>query len=391
MNSHLAAEATEARLNRRVFMPTEFSGTRRVLQIARTRFQPSEGAKRLTGAPVGVPFRPVRRCDGSHGFEESSFDLTFILHMPQLRTFPLILLCLLAFTCRAARADAPGGKDMRKAEAVLAKLNQLEEAAASSDAAAYRKAVGKLYPGLFVSVSELRDGDLKTDLSTAVTLYESAYRTRRADASTAPDCASELRETYFRLCLENAGDRAALLRAKARLHARWAEAELRYLRGDRDAETLDALAQVRAERSTDAALAEEALHTLKELADRVSAVAPPADTEVRRAHAADSSTHLSESPSASLEEVDRILASLPRGPVYRLLSNARDAFRDGLYSQVKTLPARALTVSANSLASPDPLRRVGLDTDAASRAASDNLRGALRFVRRAEEVIGESK
>jgi len=309
--------------------------------------------------------------------------------MPRLKNFLLILLCLLAFAARAAQADAPGVKDIGKAEAILAKLSLLEEAAASRDPDAYRRAAGKLYPGLFVNVSELREGDLKTDLATAVTLYESAYRTRRAAASTAPDCASELRETYFRLCLENAGDRAALLRAKARLHAHWADAELRYLRGDRDAATLDAVAQVRAERSTDAALAEEALRALKELADRVSDAATPADGEVRPTLSSNSTTRLSESPSASLEEVNRILASLPRGPVYRLLSNARDAFRDGLYWQVKTLPARVLTVSANSLASPDPLRRLGLDTDAASRAASDNLRGALRFVRRAEEALNK--
>jgi hypothetical protein len=331
--------------------------------------------------------------------------------MPRLRTFSLLLLCLLAFAARAARADAPGGKDTKKAEAVLAKLSLLEEAAASSDA--FRKVAGKLYPGLFVAVSELREGDLKTDLSTAVTLYESAYRTRSAAASNAPDCSSEMRETYFRLCLENAGDRAALLRAEARLHAHWADAELRYLRGERDAATLDAVAQVRAERSTDAALAEEALRILKELSDGVSDDATPADTkerrapearrtsadgeaqreqadsEVLRARDSDSATRFSESPSASLEEVNRILASLPRGPVYRLLSNARDAFRDGLYWQVKTLPARALTVNANALAAPDPLRRLDLDTDAASRAASDNLRGALKFVKRAEEALNK--
>ena len=139
----------------------------------------------------------------------------------------------------------------------------------------------------------------------------------------------------------------------------------------------------------------------------MSAAAPPADREERRAHAdgeaqreqadsevlrardSDSATRFSESPSASLEEVNRILASLPRGPVYRLLSNARDAFRDGLYWQVKTLPARALTVNANALAAPDPLRRLDLDTDAASRAASDNLRGALKFVKRAEEALNK--
>src|SRR5205085_8394925 len=135
--------------------------------------------------------------------------------------------------------------------------------------------------------------------------------------------------------------------------------------------------------------AEEALRTLKELADRVSDAATPADGEVRRTLSSDSTTRLSESPSASLEEVNRILASLPRGPVYRLLSNARDAFRDGLYWQVKTLPARALTVSANSLAAPDPLRRVGLDADTAARTASDNLRGAQKFIGRAEEAMKE--
>src|SRR5205085_3442289 len=230
----------------------------------------SEDAKHLTDAPVGVPFRPVRQRTARHSFEEFSFDLTFILYMPRLRIFPLILLCLLAFAARAAQASAPGGKDTGKAEAVLAKLSLLEVAAASRDSDAYRKAAGRLYPGLFVAVSELHDSDLKTDLSTAVMLYESAYRIPTAAASTAPDCASELRETYFRLCLENAGDRTALLRAKARLHAHWADAELHYLRGDRDAATLDAVAQVRAERSTDTALAEEALRALKELADRVS-------------------------------------------------------------------------------------------------------------------------
>ena len=110
------------------------------------------------------------------------------------------------------------------------------------------------------------------------------------------------------------------------------------------------------------------------------------------AAAATAETGVSEQPessSDSLEEVNRILASLPRGPVYRLLSNARDAFRDGLYWQVKTLPARALVVNANSLAAPDPLRRVGLDADAAARTAFDNLRGAQKFIGRAEEAMKE--
>jgi hypothetical protein len=307
--------------------------------------------------------------------------------MPRLKILSTALFCLLAFNGRAALASS-GDKDLKRAEAVIAKLRILEDAAASGDASAYRKTVGKLYPGLFISVSELRDGDLKTDLSTAASLYESATRAR----GQATDCERELRESYFRLCRENeGGDRASLLRAKARLHERWAEAELNYLRGARDDATLEVVAQIRAERSTDLSLAAEALRALKELADKINNDAKLAGREQSLSFTADAAKHSTENFSDSLEEVDCILASLPRDAAYRLLSNARDAFRDGLYWQIKTLPSRARVVNANSLAAPDQLQQVGLDADAASRAATDNLRGAQKFVRRAEEIIGESK
>jgi hypothetical protein len=295
--------------------------------------------------------------------------------MPRPRLLPLTLLCLLAFAGRAAHAASPSEKDARKAESVVAKLRLLDDALASRDAGARRKAAGTL-PGLFVGVSELRDGDLKTDLSTAVWLYDSALRAR----GVVSDCEGELRESYSRLCRENAGgDRASLLLAKARLHARRAEAELSYLRGERDDATRDALAELRAERSTDLALADEALRALKELAARANAR--------DRVSEADSDDRTSASFADALAQVDRLLASLPRGHVEQLLRNARDAFRDGLYWQLKTLPSRALVVNVSSLASPDPLAPTGLDPDAAARAAADNLRGAQRFIAKAEEAL----
>jgi hypothetical protein len=183
------------------------------------------------------------------------------------------------------------------------------------------------------------------------------------------------------------------------LHTRRAQAALRYARGDRDAATLDALAEIRAERSTDLALAEEALRALKELAGEVSAAAPSAEdagnssAEVggRFAPRADSAKRPSETLSASLEQVDRLLASLPRTHVRQLLGSARDAFRDGLFWQLKTLPSRALVVSADSFADPDPLRQINLDAADASRAATQNLRAAQKFIGKAEAVIGESR
>ena len=75
----------------------------------------------------------------------------------------------------------------------------------------------------------------------------------------------------------------------------------------------------------------------------------------------------------------------------QLLANARDAFRDGLFWQLKSLPSRALVVSADSLADPDPLRRLDLDAGDASRAALQNLRAAQRFVSRAEAAFEDSK
>lgn len=325
--------------------------------------------------------------------------------MPRFGLTSFALFCLLAFAGRAAHAatPAPSDKDLRKAEAVLAKLLRLKEAAVARDFVAFDKTVKKIYPGLFVAVAGLRDGDLKTELATAASFYEAAYRAR--GDRVAPDCSRELRQSYFRLCRES-GDRARLLRAKAMLHTRRAEAALNYTRGDRDAATLDALAEIRAERSTDLALAEEALRALKELAGEVSAAAssgedvgnssdevgrPSAEVGGRFAPRAASAKRPSEILSASLEEVDRLLASLPRTHLRQLLGNARDAFRDGLFWQLKTLTSRTLVVSADSLADPDPLRQINLDAGDASRAALQNLRAAQKFIGKAEAVIGESR
>ena len=330
-----------------------------------------------------------------------------------LRIVLLSLLCLFVFAGRAAHAAPherpPDGKDLKRAESLLSKLHQLE---AAGDSDAFGKTARKLYPGLFNSVSKLRDGDLKTDLATAVTLYESALRATREANGNAPDCSRELRYTYSRLCLENAsGGRALLLRAKARLHAHWAETELAYARGNRDAATLDSMSLIRAERGIDLALAEEALHVLKEAAEALSndasalstgassAKASSAKAFGRNSLASEQTDGLSASLSGKLEEVagrleevERILASLPRTRANQLLRNARDAFRDGLYWQLKTLPSRSLVVNAssfnaNSFDAPDTLPQLDLRADDAEHAALCNLRSALKFINRAEEAV----
>ena len=295
--------------------------------------------------------------------------------MPR-RVAPLTLLCLVVFAGVASRVAAqgraPSGKDLKKAEALLSKLRRLEEAA---DAGSFAKAAKKLYPGLYAKASGLRDGDLKTDLSTAVALYESALRAGIEGGDSTPDCAREMREAYARLCREASG-RAALLRAKARLHARRAEVELVYARGDRTDATLEAVSAIRAERGTDRSLAEEALHVLEGLATGAVVVGTSAKAEAH-GHA--------ENLTAQLEQLDRILASLPRDRARGLLRAASDAFRDGLYWRLKAAPARALVVDANSFDAP------GLRADDADRAALANLRAALKFIGKAKEELGATK
>src|SRR5215207_2500464 len=297
--------------------------------------------------------------------------------MPR-RACSLTLLSLLVFAGGGAAHAAPGvknsKKDLKRAEAVLSKLRRLE----GTSAAAFVKAARELYPGLFSKVSALGESSLKTELTTAVVLYESSLRAaRQGDAGDEPDCPRELRESYARLCLETrAGGRAGFLRAKALLHARRAEAELLYARGERGASTLDAVSLTRAERDTDRALASDALRSLKEL------VAASASSDDSRP---------AFDVAGGLDAVDRVLASLPRDRTRQLLREARDAFRDGLYWQLKAAPALALVVDAGSFTPRGELPRLGLRAADATRTAQANLRAALKFINKAEEELVQER
>lgn len=302
--------------------------------------------------------------------------------MPR-RVFSLTFLCLLVFASGVAAHAAPEAKlsekHLKRAGVVLSKLQGLGEASATSDPNAFIKAARKLYPAIFSKVSALGDGGLKTELATAVFLYEASLRAERKGSPV--DCSRELRDSYARLCFETRdGGRAAFLRAKALLHTRRAEAEMLYARGERGADLLDAVARIRAERDTDRALTADALHTLKELA--ASANSPSEERNAR--------------PSADLlarlEAVDRVLASLPRDRTQQLLREARDAFRDGLYWQLTAAPALSLQIDASSYTPHGALPRLGLRADDAARTAQANLRAALRFIAKAEEELkGESR
>lgn len=298
------------------------------------------------------------------------------------------LLLALTFPVRAAAAAAPDGAhelsegDARKAEKILAKLRLLHEAADADDAGAYRGLASKLYPDLFVKVAELRPGDVSTDLSTAVFVAEQLGRTWSAAGKTPADCAGERPDIYVPLCLDlRGGTVRQLLLAKSRLHARWAEAALRNNRGEADAETARALAEMRDARANDrliAALALKALRTLEGL--RQAPEPSPSRAEGPGAPDAEFTE--------ALGEANALLAWLPRSPAFYQLRSARQAYADGLWWHDKARQAKSLVVSVKNFA-PDPLKGLRLDAEQVGAAARANWGSATRHTRLAEQYLSQ--
>lgn len=316
------------------------------------------------------------------------------------RLFVFKSFVLMALACASLAAGGPevygGGanatalreKDVRKGEEIVAELRRLERLT-KTDFEGYRALADKLYPGLFVKVSDLRESDLKTDLTTAVFLYEQALH----EDDVAVDCANELRGVYSRVCAEEESDTSVkFLWAKARLHTNWADALIKSHRGAKDAATSGALEEMRAERRNDLALAEKALSALKTLGQEVHVYSSLAEFQAQRAALARVSfEQLSEDAASSLQEVDRILQSLPRGPLFYPLYHARNFYSDGLFWWRKTYRRRQMVVEVNSFNQRDDAESLNLDPEAVDYTVSINWRNAAKRVRRAEQLIATAK
>jgi hypothetical protein len=316
---------------------------------------------------------------------------------PHTAAVKLVLACIIfalaaQTTAAASPAAALRDKDVKKAEKILIKLRRLEEASASSvNFRAYKAEMAGLYPGLFVDASELGESDLKTDLTTAVFLYERAYRTGTDSGARITDCNGETRVIYLNLCLEiqeRDGSPVRLLWSKARLHTKWAEAVVRSYRGAAGPETLTELSEIEAERKVDITLAERALAALKNLAARVGDYSSGEAFEDAVRAKRISFEQLAREMAEALSTVDQALASLPRGRLYLLLHNARSSYREGLYWWGKTYQLQQKTVSVNNLAAPDPLKVNGLSPGTVNNTVLANWRSALRYTQEVEKAIG---
>ena len=319
--------------------------------------------------------------------------------MPLLKTVMAALAVVFLFSpfaqavaSRANQDSAPREKEINRAEKIVARLQKLEATTAGAeDFAAYKAVVEKLYPGLFEDVAALREGDLKTDLTTAVFLYETAYRAWPTLNASQADCDRELRDLYRQLCRDTrGGTRLRLVWAKARTHTRWAASIVHHARGQRDRETLQTISEMRAERQNDSALAANAVAALRAIEQDVRAYASLAEFAEGREVANVSFKQFSAKVSETFRTVDSILASLPRGRVRQQIENARNSYRDGLFWWRKTHQRGELTVSADALVEADPFEMERLDPVAVGYTVIINWRNASKYTTRAEESLRSS-
>jgi hypothetical protein len=299
----------------------------------------------------------------------------------------------LTFACRdavasvSADATAVHNGDACRAEKILAKLRPLHDAAEADDATRYRALASKLYPGLFVTVAEMRPGNLKTDLSTAVFLAEEVGREWFAAGNATADCRGERPDIYAPLCSAlRGGTVRQMLLAKSRLHARWAEAVLRNYRGEADAETARTLAEMDAARANDALIAARVVETLRSLEGLLQSPKPDAN----RGQRFNASALSSDDPNAELAEALRdagaLLAWMPRSQTFYRLSSARQAYADGLWWQSKARQSKSLVISVNGF-QPDPLKELRLDARQVTAAATANWMTAVKHTRLAEQSL----
>jgi hypothetical protein len=297
-----------------------------------------------------------------------------------------------------AKGTTPGDKELKTAEKVLTKLAELQTA--STNPNAYKAAVSKLYPKLFINVADLHESDLKTDLSTAAFLYEKAYDLERGNDASAPDCSNEVRELYKNLCLRRGNQTSVqLLLAKAQLHAGWAEAVIRFYRGNTDASIVATLSEIKKERSIDMILAERAVAILKTLDGEVTSYSSLGEFEERNEVARVSFDKLSGDFETVATIAQQLLSSLPRNLLRYQLQNALNSYSDGLFWWQKTHTRRAAVtvVSVNNWTEPASQKPIGFDAGTINytvicnwRKARKHIANAVIEIERARNILSNS-
>jgi hypothetical protein len=284
-------------------------------------------------------------------------------------------------------------KEVKKGESIIAKLRLLEQLTAQSpDFKTYKAMMNKLSTDLFIKSSELADSDLKTDLTTAVFLYDEALQRFNEKDGLRVMCGGEARAIDAELCADARNNSLPkLLWAKARLHTARAVAAINFNRGVNDAATLVALEARRRAGANELLLAEKAVEMLQVLEHEVCAYSSLSEFEAHGSLALVSFERFSQDASEMLPKVDRILRSLPRSPLFHALYHARNSYLDGLFWWRKTYRQKEMVVNANSFTEPDEMKSSNVDASVVNYTVAINWRKAINHTREAMKIIEASR
>ena len=321
----------------------------------------------------------------------------FILKGHNQTTARIMLLIVFLFASALASFGAQSNplspalkeKEIKKGLSIIAKLRLLEElTSAAPDVKTYRTLMNKLYPDLFIKASELAESDLKTDLTTAVFLYDEALQRYNESGKVEIICRDEARDVYALLCA-NEQNKAIhnLLWAKARLHTAWAVSIVNYNLGIKDTATISALEEMRGERANDVKLGEQVVGTLHNLEREVCAYTSLSEFEAHGSLAHVSFEQLSQDVMDALPKVDRILRSLPRSALFYALYHARNSYLDGLFWWQKTSRQKEMVVSVNSFTEADEMKSSKWDAGVVNYTVAINWRKAINHTREAANII----
>ena len=304
-----------------------------------------------------------------------------------LLALPVLLFLLQVAAPAQNDSSSLSAKQLTKAENVIVQLEQIDSIIANRDFAEYKARVRKLSSNGQEIVSNLPEGDLKTDIATAVYLYESAavdFNHVEALESAASKCAFEKPGAYRRLCDNSVGSRHDLLFAKARLHMTWARAGIELLKTGRSNSVKPGNRE--AERENDRALARSVISALKILESEVVVSNSLGDFEASPTLVRVPVERFTSDLQKVSADVELILSWLPQNKLKNELANALSSYQDGGLWWRRVYQPRVINVS--DLVSP----AVSTPSDTAYLATvpytvAINWRQGSKYLKRAEDTL----
>ena len=247
---------------------------------------------------------------------------------------------------------------------------------------------------MYKSVSNLPEGNTKTDIATAALFFEryaTAWNASHASdygafKSEGPGCAHEKPGAYQRLCQQTLDSREALLLLKARLHLSWAKSSIAFHRNRVEKDAI--LHELEFERRYDHLLAERATVILRRLESEVVVHPSLSDLQENGTLTRVPYETFRDDLRKAAAEVAGILIWLPQNRLKFEISNALNSYQDGNLWWGSVYRSKVVSVSdfVESETSSPSAQALKSGTP---YTVAINLRQASTYLRRAEALMND--